>query len=135
MTALSATTTTTTKTLYERIGGQPAVDATVDEMYVRILGDPTLAPFFTDTDMVQQKQHQAIFLTIAFGGAKTDMDIGAYIRDKHGKSFANGLNETHFDAVAGHVVDSLKSLTVPDDLIDEVVGVVMPLRPIFETKK
>jgi hemoglobin len=141
---LSAATTTTPTTssstpLFDRIGGRPAVEATVDAMYERILNDPTLSPFFRNTDMASQKNHQAVFLTLAFGGGmmpgntKID-DIAAYITEKHGPSISRGLNELHFDSVAGHIVDSLKSLAVPGDLIEEVLGVVAPLRPLFETK-
>jgi hemoglobin len=138
--ATTTTTTTSTRTLYDRIGGQAAIEATVDAMYERIMNDPTLTPFFgyAHTDMVRQKNHQAVFLTYAFGGGMTGDtqidDIATYITKTHRSSFAHGLNETHFDSVAGHIVDSLKSLAVPDDLIEEVVGVVAPLRPLFETK-
>jgi hypothetical protein len=42
-----------------------------------------------------------------------------------------GLDETHFDVVASHLVAALQSLNVPQPLIDEVVGVVAPLRAVF----
>jgi hemoglobin len=133
--ALLASTSTSTASLFERIGGAPAILATVDEMYDRILNDPTLTPFFQDTDMASQKMHQRQFLTIAFGGVKADIDIAKYITEKHAKSFSLGLNETHFDSVVGHVVDSLASLNVPTELIEEVGGIVGPLRPLFEAKE
>jgi hypothetical protein len=34
------------RTLYERIGGQPAVQAAVGRFYERVMADPSLAPFF-----------------------------------------------------------------------------------------
>lgn len=42
-----------------------------------------------------------------------------------------GLTEIHFDMVAMHLVASLQHLGVCQELIDEVVAVVGPLRPIF----
>jgi hypothetical protein len=48
---------------------------------------------------------------------------------------SKGLDETDFDAVAGHLVATLVSLEVPQELIDEAVGVVGPLRGIFEKHK
>ena len=101
-------------------------------MYERILGDESLTRFFADTDMESQKGHQRAFLEVAFGGKKANFDIAEYIETKHANSFEAGLNEAHFDSVAGHVVDSLAALEVPQDLIDEAVGVVSTLRPLFE---
>mmetsp|Transcript_8847 Transcript_8847/g.14717 ORF Transcript_8847/g.14717 Transcript_8847/m.14717 type:complete len:174 (-) Transcript_8847:124-645(-) len=121
--------------LFARIGGTPAIKATVDAMYVRIIDDPLLASFFDGTDMKLQKGHQMMFLKTAFGGMKADFDIPTYILEKHSNSFDRGLNEKHFDAVAGHIVDSLVALEVPQDLIDEAVAVVVPLRPLFEKKE
>ena len=40
----------------------------------------------------------------------------------HKKLLADGLDETHFDVVAKHLVAALASLNVPQPLIDEVVG-------------
>ncbi len=84
--------------------------------------------------MEKQKAHQVAFLTTAFGGpavyhGRTMAEAhAALIRDK-------GLNETHFDLVAGHLVASLEELKVEDDLIAEVLELVAPLRSIFEAPK
>ena len=42
-------------TLYERLGGEPAITAVVDHMYVHIFSDPDLEDFFRKTDKEQQK--------------------------------------------------------------------------------
>lgn len=43
-----------------------------------------------------------------------------------------GLDETDFDCVAGHLVDTMQSLGVGQEEIDEAVGIVGPLRDIFK---
>lgn len=48
--------------------------------------------------------------------------------------FHQGLDENDFDAVAGHLVGTLEKLGLEKEQIDEVVGVVGPLRGIFEGK-
>ena len=48
--------------IYDSIGGAPAVRAAVDDFYERVLGDPRLAPFFTGTDMNRLKSHQRAFI-------------------------------------------------------------------------
>lgn len=43
-------------TLYERLGGQPAIHAVVEGMYSKIFTDPDLEDFFRKTDKDHQKQ-------------------------------------------------------------------------------
>lgn len=38
-------------TLYEKLGGQPAISSVVDKFYVYMLADQVVAPFFANTDM------------------------------------------------------------------------------------
>jgi hemoglobin len=37
--------------IYDSIGGGPAVRAAVDDFYARVLADPQLAPFFTSVGL------------------------------------------------------------------------------------
>eukprot|EP00957_Ditylum_brightwellii_P102394 7805314-Ditylum_brightwellii.AAC.1 len=50
---------------------------------------------------------------------------------KHFRLFEKGLNETHFDSVAKHFVETLQHLGVAQELIDEAVGIIAPLRDVF----
>ena len=50
----------------------------------------------------------------------------------HDRLWDMGLDEHDFDAVAGHLVGSLQFLGVEQSMIDEAVGIVGPLRGIFE---
>jgi hemoglobin len=51
---------------------------------------------------------------------------------KHARLFGMGLNETHFDRVAGHLVATLQELGVDPALVEEAVSIVGPLRGVFE---
>ena len=70
-----------TDSLYERIGGEAAIDAAVEVFYQKVLADPELAPFFTKTDMAAQIAKQREFITYVFGG-KTSYS-GRDLRDSH----------------------------------------------------
>ena len=59
---------THTPTLYEQLGGQPAVDAAVDLFYRKVLTDDRISRFFVDVDMDKQIAKQKAFLTMVFGG-------------------------------------------------------------------
>jgi truncated hemoglobin YjbI len=121
--------------LMDRLGGNEAVKAAVDGLYKRLLADPALAPFFETVNMARLRQHQIRFMKIAFDQVPEDMDVIAYMARSHAFMIEEkGLNATHFDKVAGHFVDTLKELKVSEDLIDEALGVIGPLRVVFESK-
>jgi hemoglobin len=109
-------------TLYERIGGGPAVRLAVDQFYVRVLGDPLLAPFFEKTHTTRLKAHQFAFLSQTMGGPRTY--TGAAMAQAHA---GLKIEERHFNAVAGHLVETLRSLGVGEDLVGEVVAALTPL--------
>lgn len=115
----------------ERIGGEPALQAAVDEFYSRLIVDEKLEKFFKDSDVEKLKLHQFKFLKIALTKVPTFMNVPKLMLTKHERLFEMGLDETHFDVVAGHLVGALKSLGVSDELVGEVVGVVGPLRDVF----
>ena len=113
--------------LFEKLGGSAAVDAAVEELYVRILLDPKLAPFFIQTDITALKKHQLSFLTMAFGGP-TKYE-GQDLTDSHSHLVKKqGLSDQHFDAVAGHLKDTLTELNVPEELVGEVMAIVAGTR-------
>lgn len=121
-----------TETLADRLGGTPAVKAAVEGLYTRLLADKDLAHFFENINMTKLKLHQIEFMKVAFTQIPDDSDVTGMMLKAHTKLFNDGLNETHFDKVAVHLVDTLESLHVRQELIDGVVGVVGPLRGVFE---
>ncbi|HEY0634697.1 MAG TPA: group 1 truncated hemoglobin [Gammaproteobacteria bacterium] len=113
--------------LYQRIGGEAAINAAVDLFYDKVLADLRISHFFTDTDMVRQRQHQKLFLTYAFGGLPNYSGQGmraahAHLVEKH------GLNSSHFDAVMENLGAALKELNVPDALIAEAAATAESVR-------
>ena len=109
--------------IFEQIGGKPAVSAAVDGLYERLLADSLLAPYFTGTDLERLKRHMRAFMAVALGGA--DLYAGRDMRSAHA-----GLDVTHdaFDRVVGHLVDTLVALGVPGELIQAIGDKLAPLR-------
>ena len=110
------------KSLYERIGGAAAVEATVSKLYDKVLNDAALTPFFKDISIDALRNSQAAFVTYAFGGP--NRYSGESLRNVHKKSVEDGLNDTHFDLVATHLRTSMEKLDVPADLVDEAMALV-----------
>jgi hypothetical protein len=54
--------------IYDSIGGAPAIRAAVDDFYARLLADRQLAAFFTGTDLRRLKAHQRAYIAAAVGG-------------------------------------------------------------------
>jgi len=55
-------------TLFEKIGGEPAVRSMVDRFYQRVLNDPTLAEHFHHVPMEKLQNMQVEFFCVALGG-------------------------------------------------------------------
>ena len=109
-----------TQSLFEKIGGEPAVEAAVDLFYRKVLNDGRVSRFFDDVDMDGQRAKQKSFLTMVFGGPNDY--TGADLRSAHKRLVDDGLDDSHFDAVAIHLQNSLEELGVPAGLVNEVMA-------------
>lgn len=85
------------ESLYDRIGGEAAVNAAVDLFYRKVLADDRINSFFADVDMEQQAAKQKAFLTMVMGGPNNYS--GEDMRKGHAHLVERGLNDSHFDAV------------------------------------
>ncbi|MEX0696026.1 MAG: group 1 truncated hemoglobin [Dongiaceae bacterium] len=115
-----------TQSLYQRIGGDAAVNAAVDLFYRKVMVDPRISKFFNGTDMNAQRAKQKAFLTMAFGGPNTY--TGKDLRKAHAGLVNNGLNDSHFDAVAQHLQATLGELKVKAVEIAEVMKIAASTR-------
>jgi len=113
-------------TLYERLGGEAAVDAAVDIFYRHVLMDDRINYWFEDTDMERQAAKQKAFMTMAFGGPHNYS--GKDMRDGHAHLVERGLNDEHFDAVKENLQPALRELEVPEEAIEEVSTIVESTR-------
>ncbi len=105
-------------TLYERLGGAPAMEAAVDIFYRKVLSDDRISRFFEDVDMDRQAAKQKAFLTMVTGGPANY--TGADMRRGHAHLVAQGLNDSHFDAVVELLAGTLVELGADAKDIAEV---------------
>jgi hemoglobin len=110
-------------TLYQQLGESEGISGVVDRLYELIMADDTLAPFFAETRLSQQKGHMAMFLTAATGGPNgyKGLDMGA-------AHLGRGIRDADFDRVIGHAATALSEAGVDDATIGVVAGALMPLR-------
>jgi hemoglobin len=108
--------------IYESIGGEPALVAVVDDFYVRVLADPQLAGFFAGANMAKLKGRQVEFFAAALGGP--DLYQGASMRKVHA---GHGISQADFDQVAVHLTAALAAAGVPAATIAQIAAAITPL--------
>jgi hemoglobin len=114
---------TTATSLYERLGGAPAIDAVVDELYRRIVADPDLAPFFAGANLRSHTSRVGTFVTMVTGGPAEYRG-----RDMTSAHRRLAIEDRHFDLVAGHLVAILESVGADPVAANELVTLVATLR-------
>ncbi len=110
--------------LYHRIGGKAAVDATVELFYTKVLADDRVSFFFDDVNMDRQRNRQKSFIAAALGSPVPYE--GKDMRTAH--RHLPDLGDVHFDAIGGHLKATLEELMVKPDLVDQIMAIVESTR-------
>lgn len=121
-------TTKSTKTLYERLGGQPALSAVVDQFVANCAGDARIASFFSGTAadaarMSNFKKNLVDQLCKATGGSCTY--TGKDMKSAH---FGMGVKNEHFDALVEDLSAALNQFKVPATEQAELIKILAPMR-------
>lgn len=103
--------------LYDRLGGEPTIDAIVNALYDRVLADAELMHFFEQTSMEKQRRIQHEFLCAALGGpmSYTGQPL-AHVH--HGR----GITTQHFARFVQHCLNTLQELDISEEDTDEVIS-------------
>ena len=116
----------TQSSIYEQIGGAPAVEAAVDIFYRKVLTDDRVSRFFDDVDMDVQSAKQKAFLTMVFGGPANY--TGLDMRRGHLHLIERGMTDEHVDVVLELLGETLTELHVPAELIGQVATIANSVR-------
>ena len=106
----------TETSLYERLGGEAAIQALTQTFYQRVLDDPELRPFFQNTPMDKQQVMQHEFLSAALGGPV--VYTGRSLAHAHQ---GRGIQTRHFAKFVRHILDALREMGVSQADADEVI--------------
>jgi len=110
--------------LYERIGGEAAVNTAVDIFYRKVLSDDRVNAYFDIVDMDAQIAKQKGFLTMVFGGPNNYSGKDMRKGHKHLK----GLNDAHVDAIIELLGQTLQELGVAESDVAEVARIANSVR-------
>jgi len=109
--------------LFERLGGQKAVDAAVDIFYDKVLVDDRINQFFDSADTERLRNKQKAFMTFAFGGESKY--TGKDLQDAHQHLVEQGLAKEHFEVFMEKFSETLQELNVPEKMIEEALIIVL----------
>jgi hemoglobin len=109
--------------LYDRLGGKPAVSAVVDEFLRRVAGDKRINARFINTDLTQLREHLIAFASVATSGP------GPYAgRDMHTAHAGMQIVDEEFGALVEDLAVALDTLKVPKPEQNELLGALGPLK-------
>ena len=112
--------------LFERLGGEAAVNQAVENFYRKVLTDDRISHFFSGVDMDRQIAKQKGFLTMVFGGPNNY--TGRDLRAGHRHLVAQGLNDGHVNAVIELLAETLKELGAAEADIKEAAAIAESVR-------
>ena len=132
----STSTSSQEGTLYDRLGGDAFINILTCSFFDEIVENRDLKPFFKHISVAALKTHQVKLFRVIFGKDEEkpeEEDLLDFMLKTHTRLFRElGLDETHFDQVAGCFVQGLQSFQIGQGLIDECVAILVPLRVVFE---
>lgn len=116
------------KSLYDRLGGQPAITAVVDELVTRTTTDPRIKDRFFNTDATNLKKLLVEFVCVATGGPCKY--TGRDMETSHG---GMEVVEEEFTALVEDLVGALDKFKVPEKEKGELLAALGPLMPQIVT--
>jgi hemoglobin len=119
---------TATKSLYERLGGQPAITAVVAEFVANTTTDPRIKERFFNTDAENLKAKLVELVCVASGGPCKY--TGKSMEDAHA---GMDLVDDEFNALVEDLVKALDNAHVADADKQALLGVLGPMKPDIVT--
>ena len=116
--------TTATKSLYERLGGQPAIGAVVDDFAGRVLADARINKKFAKSDPNRLGTILKVFFCSATGGPCKY--TGLSMKQAHKNM---GVTQGEFGALVENLVATLDKFKVPAQEKGELLAALGPLGP------
>jgi hemoglobin len=113
-----------TRSHYDRLGGAEAIRAAVDKLYLRILRDDRLAPYFSGVDVARVKRHQVLLLCALLGGPQTYDGRSLYEAHR-----GLGITPADYDRVVDHLEDVLVAAGAPEGTLVAVSDALVGAKP------
>jgi hemoglobin len=110
-------------TLFDRLGGMPAIEAVIADFMGNVAADERVNAPFAVSDLKLVQKRLVEFVCVATGGP---CRYGG--RDMKAAHRGMGVTNAQFDALVGDLVKTLEKLKVPEREKSELLGALGPLR-------
>jgi hemoglobin len=120
---MSKSTAMADKSLYDRLGGKPAITAVVDDFVARVAADSRINGKFANTDIPRLKMLLVEQICQASGGPCTY--TGRSMKATHA---GMGVSSSDFDALVGDLVVTFNKFKVPEREKNELLGALGPMK-------
>jgi hemoglobin len=111
------------RSLYDRLGGKPAVEAVVDGLLKKALTDERINYTWAGTPLPRVRQRLVELVCAGTGGGCTYSG-----RDMIAAHRGLGITGEQFGALVGHLVATLDELKVPEKEKGEVLAILGPMK-------
>ena len=107
---------------YAAFGGQPGLEALVEDLLVRSLEDPRIAHHFAEADLVNLQSRLVEQFCAELGGPCTYG--GRSMAESHA---AMGVTEADFNALVEHLIDAMRARGVPKAAQNRLLARLAPM--------
>lgn len=104
-------------TLYDRIGGEEAIERLVGEFYRRVLADALLSPFFAQANLPKLHLMQREFFSAALGGPIEYS--GVTLSHSHQ---GRGIERKHFARFVELMLEVLEEFDLSDNEVNQIIA-------------
>ena len=111
------------KSLYERLGGKPAIQAVVDDFVANVAADTRINRYFANANIPRLKAQLVDQICEATGGPCKY--TGQNMKDAHR---GMGITSAAFDALVEDLVKTLNKFNVPEKEKGELLGALGPMK-------
>jgi truncated hemoglobin YjbI len=108
--------------LYQRIGGEPAIQAITEAVIRKLLLDDSLSLFLNEINLQALLDKQNHFLKTVFGAYGAEQDKPENLREFYRQQTNPHMNEGIMDVVLGHLNKALVELDVPEHEISKLMA-------------
>lgn len=111
------------RSLYDRLGGKPAITAVIDEFVANVAKDKRINERFATTDIPRLKKNLVDQVCLASGGPCTYTG-----RDMKRTHAGMRITAADFNALVDDLVASLNTFKVPEAEKQELLGILGPMK-------
>ena len=123
MTSGTGMSATDSRSLYDRLGGKPAITAVVDDFVAHVAADNRINGKFANANIPRLKTMLVDQICQASGGPCTYTG-----RDMKATHAGMGITSAEFDALVGDLVATLNKFKVPTREKNELLGALGPMK-------